>query len=112
MKRFNYAFQGLFVLFSKDSKFLIHSIFAIIAIILGLILGITAIEWLLIIIAIGLVSAFEAMNTAVEFVVDLITKDYHELAKKAKDTAASSVVLASIVALAIGVIVFLPYLIK
>ena len=50
--------------------------------------------------------------TAVEFVVDLITKDYHELAKKAKDTAASSVVLASIVALAIGVIVFLPYLIK
>src|SRR5699024_1962323 len=132
MKRFNYAFQGLFVLFSKDSKFLIHSIFAIIdiilglilciidivlifvsiSIILGLILGITAIEWLLIIIAIGLVLAFEAMNTAVEFVVDLITKDYHELAKKAKDTAASSVVLASIVALAIGVIVFLPYLIK
>ena len=93
MKRFNYAFQGLFVLFSKDSKFLIHSIFAIIAIILGLILGITAIEWLLIIIAIGLVLAFEAMNTAVEFVVDLITKDYHELAKKAKDTAASSVCL-------------------
>jgi len=63
MKRFNYAFQGLFVLFSKDSKFLIHSIFAIIAIILGLILGITAIEWLLIIIAIGLVLAFEAMKS-------------------------------------------------
>ena len=52
------------------------------------------------------------MNTALEYVVDLITDEYHELAKKAKDTAAASVMLASIIALVIGLIVFLPYFIK
>ena len=60
----------------------------------------------LIIIAIGFVLTFEAMNTALEYVVDLITDEYHELAKKAKDTAAASVMLASIIALVIGLIVF------
>ena len=49
---------------------------------------------------------FEAMNTALEYVVDLITDEYHELAKKAKDTAAASVMLASLIALVIGLIVF------
>lgn len=60
----------------------------------------------LIIIAIGFVLTFEAMNTALEYVVDLITDEYHELAKKAKDTAAASVMLASLIALVIGLIVF------
>ncbi|MDQ7110527.1 MULTISPECIES: diacylglycerol kinase family protein [Staphylococcus] len=112
MKRFKYAFQGLLVLFNKDKKFLIHIIFACFAILLSFYLKINIVEWFLIIIAIGFVLTFEAMNTALEYVVDLITDEYHELAKKAKDTAAASVMLASIIALVIGLIVFLPYFIK
>ncbi|MCE5034928.1 MULTISPECIES: diacylglycerol kinase family protein [Staphylococcus] len=112
MKRFKYAFQGLLVLFSKDKKFLIHIIFAVIAIFLSIYLKINTVEWILILIAIGFVLTFEAINTALEYVVDLITGEYHDFAKKAKDTAAASVMLASIIALAIGLIVFLPYFIK
>ncbi|MDK7751912.1 diacylglycerol kinase family protein [Staphylococcus sp. UMB10092B] len=112
MKRFKYAFQGLLVLFNKDKKFLIHIIFACFTILLSFYLKINIVEWFLIIIAIGFVLTFEAMNTALEYVVDLITDEYHELAKKAKDTAAASVMLASIIALVIGLIVFLPYFIK
>ncbi|HLR19733.1 MAG TPA: diacylglycerol kinase family protein [Staphylococcus sp.] len=109
MKRFKYAFQGMLVLLRKDNKFLIHLLIGLATIIFGIICGINQIEWLFVIFAIGIVLAFETINTAVEYVVDLVTDDYHILAKKAKDIAAFSVVLASITALAIGIIVFLPY---
>ena len=69
----------------------------------------SAIEWLFILLAIFLVLTLEAVNTAIECVVDLVTMDYHELAKQAKDIAAFSVMLVSIFALITGLVVFLPY---
>lgn len=74
-------------------------------------LNIDRIDWILIIVAIGLVLSFEAINTSIEFVVDLITTDYHEYAKYAKDIAAFSVVIVSIVSICIGLIV-LPYILE
>lgn len=68
----------------------------------------SAIEWLFILLAIFLVLTLEAVNTAIECVVDLVTMDYHELAKQAKDIAAFSVMLVSIFALITGLVVFLP----
>ncbi|MEC5299995.1 MULTISPECIES: diacylglycerol kinase family protein [Staphylococcus] len=112
MKRFSYAFHGMLVLIRKDYKFLLHLLLALVVIIAGFAFKINEVEWLFIIISIGLVLAFEAINTAVEYVVDLVTSDYHVLAKKAKDVAAFSVVLASLVALVIGLIIFLPYVFK
>ena len=53
-----------------------------------------------------LVLTLEAVNTAIECVVDLVTMDYHELAKQAKDIAAFSVMLVSIFALITGLVVF------
>lgn len=57
-----------------------------------------------------LVLTLEAVNTAIECVVDLVTMDYHELAKQAKDIAAFSVMLVSIFALITGLVVFLPHI--
>ncbi|MCD8825965.1 diacylglycerol kinase family protein [Staphylococcus gallinarum] len=110
MKRFKYAFQGMMILFKKDSKFFMHVLVGIVTIICGWFFQISTLDWLMIVIAIGLVLAFEAINTAVEYVVDLVTTEYDPLAKHAKDVAAFSVMLASIVALVIGLVVFLPYL--
>ncbi|MDW8798626.1 diacylglycerol kinase family protein [Staphylococcus pseudoxylosus] len=112
MKRFSYAFHGMLVLIRKDHKFSLHLLLALIVIIAGFTFKINETEWLFIIISIGLVLAFEAINTAVEYVVDLVTSDYHVLAKKAKDVAAFSVVLASLIALVIGLIIFSPYVFK
>lgn len=112
MDRFKYAFQGMIVLFKKDKNFLLHLIFGLIVIVCGFIFHITKVEWLFILLAIGLVLAFETINTAIEYVVDLVTTDYHILAKKAKDVAAFSVIIASIIAVLIGLIVFLPYIFK
>ena len=69
----------------------------------------SAIEWLFILLAIFLVLTLEAVNTAIEC-VDLVTMDYHELAKQAKDIAAFSVMLVSIFALITGLVVFLPHI--
>ena len=109
MKRFKYAYEGFCAILKKDQNFLLHILAAIIIIILGFVLNI---DWILIIVAIGLVLSFEAINTSIEFVVDLITTDYHEYAKYAKDIAAFSVVIVSIVSICIGLIVFLPYILE
>ena len=57
---------------------------------------------------IGLVISCELINTAIEAVVDLVTEDYHPLAKVAKDTAAAAVFVFAIVAVIVGLIIFLP----
>lgn len=110
LRRFKYTFYGFKTLLLKDHNYLLHIVIAIITIILGYICQLSATEWLFIILAIFLVLTIEAVNTAIECVVDLVTSDYHELAKQAKDIAAFSVMLASIFALITGLVIFLPHI--
>ncbi|QUR95425.1 diacylglycerol kinase family protein [Macrococcoides canis] len=112
IKRFKHPIAGLVVLLQKDKNFLLHLIAAMGVILCGVIFNITATEWLFVIIAISTVLFMEVINTSVEYVVDLVTDEYHELAKYAKDTASLAVLIASFMSLFIGVIIFLPYLLK
>ncbi|MBE5660718.1 diacylglycerol kinase family protein [Staphylococcus sp. SS87] len=111
MKRFKYALDGLKILIQKDYKFLLHVFAMIVVIVFGFVFNINQIEWLFILIAIALVLTVEALNTAIEYVVDLVTVEYHEFAKYAKDIAAFSVLIVSILAVIIGLIVFVPHFI-
>lgn len=83
----------------------------LIALALGFYFSISRTEWLALILTIGLVLTFELTNTAVEEIVDSFTDKEHPAAKKAKDVAAGAVLTASITAVAIGLIIFLPYII-
>ena len=74
------------------------------------VLRITVTEWCICLVLFGLIMGLELVNTAVEAVVDLATQDYHPLAKKAKDTAAGAVLIASIMAAIAGLIIFVPRL--
>jgi diacylglycerol kinase (ATP) len=65
-------------------------------------------EWCGVVAAIGLVWTAEGLNTALEFLTDLVSPEYHELAGRAKDVAAGAVLSASIAAGVIGAIIFLP----
>lgn len=109
-KRFKFAYNGFKALLVKDHNFLLHLIIAILVILLGFIFNINRYEWISILLAIFLVLTTEAINTAIEFTIDLITLDYHEYAKYAKDIAAFSVTLTSILAVIIGLIVFIPHI--
>lgn len=111
-RRFKHAVQGLHVLLAKDNKFWLHILCAAIVIFISIILKIDRIEWMFIITSIALVLAFEAINTAIEYTVDLVTEEYHDYAKFAKDIGAMSVLIVSILAVIVGLIIFIPHLIQ
>lgn len=92
-RSFGYAFQGIFTCVRKERNMKIHCVAAVLVVIAGVILKISAIEWCICMVLFGLVMALEHVNTAVEAVVDMVTEEYHPLAKVAKDTAAGAVLL-------------------
>ena len=105
---FGYAFQGIFTCVRKERNMKSHCVAAVFVVIAGVILKISAIEWCICLALFGLVMALEHVNTAVEAVVDMVTEEYHPLAKVAKDTAAGAVLIAAIMAAIAGCIIFLP----
>lgn len=110
MKRLKYPFEGFLYLLRKDYHYFAHLAVGMVVIILSAVLKISAVEWMFILSAIFLVLIAEAVNTAIEDVVDLVTKEIRPLAKSAKDVASFGVLLASIYAATIGFIIFLPKL--
>ena len=103
---FGYAFKGVKDLFLTQRNAQIHLTISIIVIVAAYFFNISKTEWLICILLIGLVLAAEAINTALEYLTDLVSPDYHELAGKSKDVAAAGVLLLAIVAAIIGVSIF------
>lgn len=108
LKSFKYAGIGIADLLSNTPNAKIHFAAALLATFLGFYFSISNSEWCFIVLAIALVFVAEALNTGLEYLTDLVTSDYHELAKKAKDVAAGAVLIAAICSLIIGCIIFLP----
>jgi len=112
IRSMKHALDGIAYVSAKERNFKFEIILGIIAIILGFVLKISNIEWLILIITISLVLCFEIINTAIERCVDLITKDYKELAKVTKDASAGAVLVMSMFAIVIGIIIFLPKIVN
>lgn len=108
VRSFQYAIQGIAHTFLEERNMRIHVIVSVIVVIAGFVLKLSALEWLFIVFAIGGVIALELVNTAVERVVDLVTKEYHPLAKQAKDMAAGATFVYAILSVIVGIIIFLP----
>ncbi len=106
-----HAAAGLKTAFTTERHIRIHCGVAVAAILAGVLLPLSANEWLWILLCITLVIGAELFNTALEALTDLATPDYHPLAKKAKDIAAGAVVLCVLFAIATGLIIFLPKII-
>ena len=109
-RSFKYAFQGFGHFLRSQHNAWIHAVAAVVVLAAGWWLDISALEWCAIVLAIALVISAELMNTAIEFLVDLVSPEYNELAGKAKDVAAAGVLIMAIAAAIIGVIVFGPKL--
>ncbi len=107
-KSFQYAFSGLRYALRTQKNSWIHLFFTIAAICAGVLLKITALEWTVIIFCIGLVWLAELLNTALETAVDLFCPEYHPLAKVVKDVAAGAVLVAALISVVIGLIIFGP----
>jgi len=88
----------------------IHLLATVVVVAAGFWWKLSASEWVAIVAAIGLVWTAEAMNTAIEAVVDLVSPEYHVIAGRAKDIAAGAVLCAAITAVVIGALIFGPKL--
>jgi diacylglycerol kinase (ATP) len=110
LKSFSYAFQGLKTFFQTQHNAWIHTFASILVVILGYLLKLNYLEWCWISLAITLVFITEMLNTAIEFLTDLVSPEYHPLAKKTKDVAAGAVLIVASFALTIGLFIFIPKL--
>jgi undecaprenol kinase len=109
-RSFIYAWTGIFQTFKSERNFQIHVSISIIMLIVGLLLRFTTFEWVLLLFLLGGMLSLELINTALEHVVDLITPDYHPLAKAAKDAAAGAVLVYAFLSVIIGVIIIWSHL--
>ncbi len=109
---FRNAFNGLGAIILGQVNFRIHLAILAVVFIAGLILNISITDWTAIIIVAGLVLAAECFNTALEYLGDAFTKEDNPFIGKAKDVAAAGVLLSSVTAAAVGLIVFVPALLK
>ena len=109
-KSFIYALNGIVATMRGQRNVKVQGLIGLITVGAGFYFDITATEWCFILFAIGLVIGFEIMNSAVESLVDLVTRERKPLAGKAKDIAAGAVLFASIIAVVVGLVIFRKYL--
>ncbi len=109
---FGYAFAGGRSMLAGQHNAWIHAAATVAVIALALAFGVSRIEWGLLLFAIGLVWSMEAMNTALEHLADELSLQFRPGIGKAKDVAAFAVLIAALTAVAIGCLVFFPYLFK
>ena len=107
---FRHAFRGLWYALRTQRNARVQVCIAILAILLGVALHISSVEFAMVFVAITGVFIAEMFNTVFELCIDLASPDYHPLAKIAKDVAAGAVLLSAILSVVIGLFVFGPHL--
>lgn len=108
LEGFSYAWNGILLLIKEEHNARIHLFAAFLAISLGFYFSLSSIEWICLLITIGLVISLEAVNSAIENIADFISPERHKQIKKIKDLSAGAVLIVAIVAFVVGLLLFLP----
>ncbi len=109
---FKYAFDGIKDEFVKGRNFRIQVFTGLAAIILGIVLKISTFEWFDLCLVIASVLILELINTAIEALVDMVSPEIQDRAKTAKDVSAGAVLVASVAAIFVGALLFLPKVLR
>src|ERR671917_1563376 len=104
-RSFEHAYRGLIYAVRTQRNMRIHVIIAALVLIASLLTGVSKLELAVLVLVILLVLITELINTALEFDVELVTKEYHPLAKLAKDVSAGAVLVASVGAVTVGYLI-------
>jgi diacylglycerol kinase len=105
---FGHAFRGLGHVLRTQQNAWIHSVFAILVILISFWLKLSPSQWAIIILTIAIVFTAEFINTAIEAVVDLAMPMHHPLAKVGKDVGAGAVLIAALAGVIIGLLILGP----
>lgn len=104
---FKFAYEGISYCIRNERNFRIHLCAAFLAVVLGGILRLNHTELLALFLSIAFVLTAEMVNTAVEKAVDIVSPEYHPLAKIIKDVMAGSVLVSAALSVVVGVLLFL-----
>ncbi len=110
LKSFTYSIAGLKYAYKYEQSMLIHVIATICVLTVNIFFQVTGMEWLITLLAIGMVLSAELINTSIEAVVDMITLEEHPLAKIAKDCSSAATFVLAIMAAIIGCVIYIPYI--
>lgn len=108
-KSFKYAYEGIHYTFRNDQNVIAHFIVGFLVISSAVLLEVNPFEMAILGLTIMMVISAEMVNSAIEKMVDLITREHNASAKIAKDVSAGMVLLTAIAAVVIGTLIFLPY---
>ncbi|MGL5123561.1 MAG: diacylglycerol kinase [Fusobacteriaceae bacterium] len=103
---FNYAIDGIFEAIRSERHMKFHTFISVVVVIIAIFSEISKYQILALILSITMVWVAELFNSSIEAVVDMVTSEYHPLAKRAKDMAAGAVLLTGINALIVAYIIF------
>jgi diacylglycerol kinase len=112
VKSFSYALQGISFMLKTQHNAWLHAVATATVIVSAFYFNVSAIDWRWLITAIAMVWVAETINTALEYVCDVVSPDFHLSVKHAKDIAAGGVLIAAIAAVIIGLSTFWPYFLK
>ncbi len=106
IESFNYAVSGIITAIKTEKSMRVHYSIAVLVLLSSLFFDFNRTEFLLLLFAVSLVVISEMINTAIERTIDLVTKDFHPLARLVKDVAAGAVLIATINSLIVGYLLF------
>jgi len=112
IRSFKYAIAGIWTMLKSQHNAWIHACATIAVVTAGFVFGISTAEWCWLVLAIIAVWMAEALNTAIEFLADVASPEFHPLVKKAKDVAAGAVLISAIGAIIIGIIIIGPHVLR
>ena len=107
-KSMGFAIKGAYKLITTEHSVMVQSSLAVIMIIAGFYFDINRYEWIMQILAFGLVLSIEGLNTAVEKIADFIHPEFHDRIGFIKDIAAGAVMFAALAAIAVGMLIYIP----
>ena len=108
LKSVGYAFKGMLILIRTEASIKIQLAIAIVMTIAGFYFEISKTEWIAQLSMIGLVMSIEGINTAIEYIADFVHPEHHHKIGLIKDVAAGAVFIASVVAVIIAGIIYIP----
>lgn len=103
-----WAIDGLIYAYKNEKSLLLHAALSVVGIILGIVLKINLTEWSIILISLMVILAVELINTAMEACVDMVTLEYNELARIAKDCCGAATLVMSLTASVLAGVIFIP----
>lgn len=108
IRSLKFAFKGAYLLITTEHSIMTQFSFGILVTILGFVMNISATEWMIQSLAIGMILVAESLNTGIEKLCDFVHIDYHEKIGFIKDISAGAATFAAIIAFVIGLIIYIP----